>query len=152
MATRAQIMSAILSRIETMSFAVPINGCTTWQIVSNRLVLWGDCPAQPACYLVTHRETDEYRNLGVLRRRLDLRAFCYSRSDAAAGGSPGQVDLDTMMQSFEAAFCPADDPSTNTNTLGGLVYWCRIEGQVFKDPGDLDNQAMLIVPLLVEMP
>jgi hypothetical protein len=28
----------------------------------------------------------------------------------------------------------------------------RIEGKVFKDPGDIDNQAMLIVPLVVEMP
>jgi hypothetical protein len=60
--------------------------------------------------------------------------------------------LDTMMESFERTFNVPDNFSTNSNTLGGLVYWVRIEGKVFKDPGDIDNQAMLIVPLVVEMP
>ena len=36
--------------------------------------------------------------------------------------------------------------------VAGLVYWCRIEGKTFKDPGDLDNQTMMIVRLKVEMP
>jgi hypothetical protein len=132
-----------------MSFAQPINGTMTWNTVSNRLRLWGDVSAdqQPAAFLVTHRETDEYRGLGLLRRRLDLGIWCYSRSD----NGPGAFDLDTMMQAFEEAFTVADDPGHNANTLGGLVYWCRIEGRVFKDPGDLDYQTLLIVPLVVEM-
>lgn len=133
-----------------MTFSAPINGVTTWQTVSNRLRLWADVPSdqQPAAFLVTHREIDEYRGLGLLRRRLELAVWCYSRSD----GSPGQPQLDLMMQSFEAAFNVPDNMSDNSNTLGGLVYWIRIEGKVFKDPGDIDNQTLLIVPLVVEMP
>ena len=56
------------------------------------------------------------------------------------------------MEAFEAAFLVPDNFSTNSNTLNGLVYWCRIEGKVFKDPGDLDSQTLLIVPIIVEMP
>jgi len=83
-----------------------------------------------------------------VRRRLELAVWCYTRSDH----DPGGPDLDTLMEAFEAAFNVPDDFGTNSNTLGGLVYWCRIEGRVFKDPGDLDKQTLLIVPIVVEMP
>ena len=148
--TRNQVMTAILNAIQNMTFSSPIGGRTTWSTVSNRLKLWADVPVdqQPSAFLVTHRELDEYRGLGLLRRRLDLTVWCYCRTDNIQGAPL----LDTMMEAFEAAFCVPDNPSTNSNTLGGLVYFCRIEGRVFKDPGDIDNQALLIVPILVEMP
>lgn len=149
---RNTVMSAILDVIQNMTFATAINGATTWRTVSNRLRLWGDVSVdqQPAAFLVTHKETDEYRGLGLLRRRLDLGVWCYCRSDNA----PGAPMLDTMMDAFEASFIQqgVDNVSQNLNTLGGLVYWIRLEGKVFKDPGDLDNQTLLIVPFTVEMP
>jgi hypothetical protein len=148
--TRATVMAAVQARIAGMTFGTPINGATTWRTVSNRLRLWGDVSPdqQPAAFLVTHNEQDEYRGLGLYRRRLNLGVWCYSRSDSSAGAE----DLDTMMEAFEALFNVPDNPSTGCNTLGGIVYWCRIEGKTFKDPGDLDNQTLLILPLVVEMP
>lgn len=150
--TRAQVTTALLNIINGMTFTSAINGATTWRTVSNRLRLWADVSAeqQPYAALVTHRELDEYRGLGLLRRRLEFGIWCYCRSDNADGGPL----LDTMMEAFESAFITnaIDDPGQNANTLGGLVYWCRIEGRVFKDPGDIDNQTLLIVPLIVEMP
>jgi hypothetical protein len=146
-------MYAILARIAAVTFQSPIGGLTTWASApSLKLRLWADVAAdqQPAAFLVTHRELDEYRGLGLLRRRLDLGIWCYSRSD----NSIGQTDLDSMMAGFEEQFGAdaVDDYSTNQLTLGGLVYWCRIEGKVFKDPGDIDGQTLLIVPLSVEWP
>lgn len=150
MTTRNDVMVAILNVIQGMTFAPMVQGATTWKTVSNRLRLWGDVgpDQQPAAFLVTHKEMDEYRGLGLVRRRLELLIWCYTRSDS----DPGGPQLDTLMEAFEAAFNVVDDNSTGSNTLGGLVYWCRIEGRVFKDPGDLDNQTLLIVPLVVEMP
>lgn len=149
-ATRNQIMTRILNDIQDMIFGSAVQGATTWNTVSNRLRLWGDVAndQQPAAFLVTHREIDEYRGLGLLRRRLELGIWCYTRSDT----DPGGPQLDTLMEAFEEKFCVVDNPSTGCNTLGGLAYWCRIEGRVFKDPGDLDFQTLLIVPLVVEMP
>lgn len=149
-ATRNTVMTAILNVIQNMTFSPNINNAATWRTVSNRLRLWGDVSPdqQPAAFLVSHREMDEYRGLGLVRRRLDLGIWCYTRSDS----DPGGPQLDTLMESFEKAFNVVDDNSTGCNTLGGLVYWCRIEGRVFRDPGDLDNQTLLIVPLIVEMP
>lgn len=150
MTTRAQVNSAVLASLQSMTFASPVNGATTWNTVSNRLRLWGDVPAdqQPYVALVNHREMHEYRNLGVLRRRLDLVAWCYCRSDVVPGGPL----LDTMLEAFEQTFLFADDESHNANTLNGLVYWIRIEGRIYRVPGDIDNQAMMMVPLSTEMP
>jgi hypothetical protein len=145
-------MDKILTTIQTMTFATPINGQSSWQSVNKKLKLWADVPPdqQPAAFLVTHKEIDDYVGLGLSRRRLELMIMCYSRSD----NSIGQDDLDIMMDSFETSFGQnaVDNFSTNQNTLGGLVYWCRIEGKVFKDPGDIDNQTLLFIPLVVEMP
>ena len=151
-ATRAQVMSAVLSLVQGMTFSAPVNGQTTWQTTSQRLRLWNAVApeAQPAAFLVTHREMDEYRGLGLLRRRLELGIWCYSRTDDPA--TIGATDLDVMMKAFEAAFNVVDHNSSGSNTLGGLVYWCRIEGRIFKDPGDTDGQTLMIVPLVVEMP
>lgn len=150
-ANRESVMSAVAALIQGVTFPAIVNGASTWNSFSQRLRLWGDVPAdqQPAAFLVTHREIDEFRNLGVIRRRLELQIWCYARTDDQL--AIGQTFLDSMLMGIEASFAP-DDPSNNTLTLGGQVYWCRIEGRIFKDPGDIDNQAMMIIPLVVEMP
>ncbi len=154
MATREQVLNALFTQLQNMVFSQLINGQATWVTTSRRLKLWGDVPAdqQPAAFLVEHEEEDAYRNLGVLRRRLQARVFCYSRTDDLS--SIGGTDLNVILEAFEkVGFAMySGEPSHGMNTLGGLVYWVRVEGRVFKDPGDLDGQALLIVPLSVEMP
>ena len=55
-----------------------------------------------------------------------------------------------ILDAIQALF-PADDPD-NVQTLGGLVHYARISGKVFKDPGDLDGQALIIVPISILVP
>lgn len=156
MADRTVVMAAILAKIQAMTFSTPVNGASTWVTVESRLRLWGDVPSlqQPYVALVTHSEIDEYRGLGLTRVRLELRCWCYTKAPKTVTTTNGQKDLDVLTKAFEAAFGQnaVDNFSTNQCTLGGLVYWCRIEGKVFKDPGDIDEQTLLIVPLVVEMP
>lgn len=151
MSIRGDIRTAVYTLIQSMTFSTPINGQSTWVRTGERLKLWGDVPPsqQPAAFITAHRGPYEYRGLGLARRRLQLQAWCYARTDDTTIN--GQDYLDTMMDSFEAAF-QVDFPSENLLTLTRTVYFCRIEGTVFNDPGDVDNQALLIVPLLVEMP
>lgn len=146
-------MDAISTLVQNVVFPSPINNQSTWAIpVSQRLRLWGDVPAdqQPAAFVVTHRETDEYRGLGLPRRRLEIGIWCYCRTDDISVS--GATYLDSMMEAFEGVFYNPQSSSTGENTLNGLVYFCRLEGRVFKDPGDIDYQALMIVPLIVEMP
>lgn len=149
--SREQIATMLLGLLKSMTFGAPINGQTAWVTIGRRLRLWGDTPPdqQPAAFLVTHTEDDAYRNLGVVRRREDFRVWCYFRTDDP--GIVGDSYINVLLEAFESTFLTPDNPSTNSNTLAGLVYWVRIEGRVFKDPGDIDKQGLLLVPLIVEM-
>ena len=61
--------------------------------------------------------------------------------------------------SGKAKFANIDGPILNTiffgntpatgQTLGGLVSHCRVDGAVLKDPGDLDGDGLLWVPLKI---
>lgn len=149
--SREQVASALLTAIQNMVFGSPINGKVSWTTTSRRLRLWGSVPPeeQPAAFVVSHSEDDAFRGLGLQRIRLHYSVWCYSRTDDPS--VVGDTDLNTMMSAFQTLF-PVTEDSTGQNTLGGLVYWSRIEGRVFKDPGDIDSQTLLIVPIVVEMP
>ncbi len=152
--TREQLLNTILVKIKSMTFGSLINGQNTWISVSRRLKLWSDVPAseQPAAFLVEHEEHDDWRNLGALRRRLAPRVWCYAKTDdpSVVGGTY----INTMLEAFDATFgmSAQDNFSTGQVSLSGATYFVRVEGRVFKDPGDIDGQALLIVPLVVEMP
>jgi len=152
---RTAIRAAILSLVQGMTFGTPINGVSTWVTTGLRLKLWGDVlsPDQPAAFVTKHRERREIARApfpaGLETRYLQLSIYCYCRTDDPA--SVGSDMLDIMMESFDAAFTP-DKMGTLLLTLGGLAYYARMEGNIFQDPGDIDNQAMMIVPVVVEMP
>ncbi len=147
MADRESIVSALAALVFGAQFPTQIVGQSTWLMTSRRLRLWGDVPptSQPAAFLVEHRETDEYQGRGQLQRRfMSTALWCYFRTDSPAAVG-GQM-LNVALSAIEAALAP-DDLASGALTLGGQVSWCRIEGEVFKDPGDIDNQAMMIVPI-----
>jgi hypothetical protein len=65
----------------------------------------------------------------------------------------GAALLNGVMDAFDAAFSlSAGDIILGRNTLGGAVYNCRVDGKVLKDPGDLDGDALLIVPVKLVLP
>lgn len=153
--TRQQIKTALLARLQAATFPSPVNGSSTWVSVSRRLKLWGavDPSAQPALFLVQHKE--EYRQVGVGtpgRIFLDMGAWCYANTGDET--IVGDDLLDFMMKGIEGVLHP-DDPQRNELTLGGLCSWCRIDmanGMFIRDPGDIDGQALLVVPIRILLP
>ena len=121
---------------------------------SRRLKLWSDVPAamRPACFL--HEggaETYADAATGVPKRTLSLRLFVYA--DAHDPGVPGASRLNAIMDALDAALAPAGaDAALGRLTLGGTAWRCGIEGKVLKDPGDLDGDALLVVPLAIVLP
>jgi len=149
---RETITSALAALLFAATFPQPIGTATTWTTTGRRLKLWGDVPvgSQPACYLVSHDETRVWQGRGLLgKRTLPYKLWCYASTlnpDAV-----GDQYLNWMLEGVEAALAPDDVPG-GVLTLGGQVDWCRIEGTTFRDPGDLDGQALLIVPIVVMWP
>ncbi len=155
---RAAIKNKLLSMASDVVFTSPINGFSTWaQAPSRRLKLFNaiDASKQPACFLVQHREDYQQTGTGrLIRRYLDMGFWCYAPTGDSESGTIGDDWLDIMESGFEAQFVP-DNPQTNEVTLGGLVTWCRIlrqDGLFIRDPGDIDGQALLVLPVRILLP
>lgn len=75
-----------------------------------------------------------------------------------AGADPDAVPVvanNQIIDAFKAAMEPKPtDPGffDSRNTLSGLVHHCYIDGQILKDPGDVDEQAIIFVPITVLVP
>ena len=101
---------------------------------------------QPACLQGEYNETFVQVARLPYKRILSASWVIYHKPPPTGGASANNAIMDAVQWVFRA-----DDPS-GTCTLGGLVYHAHIDGEVFKDPGDLDDQGMLIVPIKLLLP
>jgi hypothetical protein len=132
-----------------------VAGAYSWKTGPvRRLKLWNDVSlsARPACFLFEGGE-DVYMWTENARpkRIMEIRLFVYL--NAKDPSAIGATLLDNVLDALDVAFVPTgSDDLIGRNTLGGVAYQCRIEGKVLKDPGDLDGDAMLVVPIRIVLP
>ncbi len=146
MSTREQAIGALLQRVATAyAWASP---------PSRRLKLWSDVPAamRPACFLFEGgAETYEHVAVGLPKRSLPLRLFIYV--DARDPATIGAAALNAIMDALDQALAPSGaDIPLGRATLGGAAYRASIDGEPLKDPGDLDGDGLLVVPIVIVLP
>ena len=121
---------------------------------ARRLKLWSDVPAmsRPACFIFEGgQETYSWSESALPKRAIEVKLFIYL--NAKDPTIVGAALLNNVMDVLDAALALSGaDLSTGRNTLGGAVYHCRIDGKTLKDPGDLDGDALLIVPVKLILP
>ncbi len=119
-----------------------------------RLKLWTDVSManRPACFIFEGGfESYAWSEGAIAKRILEPKIFIYL--NAKDPNSAGASLLNEVMDALDAAFAlSGDDLLFGRNTLGGLVSQCRIDGKIMKDPGDLDGDALLIVPVKLILP
>ena len=146
MSSREQAVGALLARLNTAyAWTTP---------PSRRLKLWSDVPPamRPACFLF-EGGTETYADVtgATPKRALALRLFIYV--DAHDPATVGAAQLNAIMDALDATLAPAgSDLPLGRTTLGGTAYRCSIEGKPLKDPGDLDGDGLLVVPLTIVLP
>lgn len=144
-ATREAIMEAVYELVI---------GVHDFRTTSRRLKLWTDVPAneRPALFQAEHAETYSRQSETLGKRGVDVTLFIYT--DAHDAKTIGATELNTILDELDAALAPtgADLVFAGRQTLGGLVSHCFIDGEVFKDPGDLDGDGLLIVPIKILVP
>ena len=148
-------MSTAARESALLALVALVEGAYPWKTgPSRRLKLWSDVPAagRPACFLFEGGgETYTRTASGLLRRSLDVKLFAYI--DVKDPAAIGAAALNGVMEALDAALAPSGvDLGTDRTTLGGTAYDCRIEGRPLKDPGDLDGDALLIVPIRIILP
>lgn len=144
---RETVMTALVGLLAGTRFALPVNGQSGFVSVSRRLKLWSDVPKsqRPALFVAEHREQQSHQNEGLpAKTTLAVDLFIYI--DSGDKNTIPAIALNTILDALEAALRPANG---SRQTLGGLVSHCRIDGAVLKDPGDLDGDGLLWVPLKI---
>ncbi|MDR3407074.1 MAG: hypothetical protein P4L68_01085 [Methylovirgula sp.] len=115
-----------------------------------KLKLWSDVPAaaRPACFVFEGGlESYAWSEGAVPKRVIEPKLFIYL---SARGDTPGASLLNGVMDALDQAFALSGaDLGLGRNTLSGAAYSCRIDGKVLKDPGDLDGDALLVVPVRI---
>lgn len=157
MSSREAIFAALFALVSTGEGQA---GTITWGAgetlgyTSRRVKLWDDLPVQPALCQAEHDETyAQYTRLPYKRTLTASWLICH-RAGADPSAVPAQAS-NALLDAIEALFSPPPtDPGWPDErlTLGGLVHHCFISGKLFKDPGDLDGQALIIVPITLLVP
>src|ERR1700728_4961621 len=114
-------------------------------------------PNAPGLYLLKPRESYRYsddaeRGLPPVRELLFF-ALVYTDVGSNAAAVPADI-IDNLLDALDQALAPSPtDQITNggRQTLGGLVYDCRIDGEVECAPGDLQGKGQTVVPIKVTL-
>ena len=145
--SRETVLAALFAKLSSATFT-EVGGASEFVTSSRRLRLWSDVPAgqRPAMFMTDHHETPSYRSENTPALvTISVEVFVYI--DSSDPSSVPSTDLNNILDGLDAAIAPG--PGEQRQTLGGLVSHCRVEGQILKDPGDLDGDGLLIVPILV---
>ena len=112
-------------------------------------------PGKPGLFLIKPRESYKYANEeqhGVPPvRDMEFLAAMYTDVGADATAVPADV-IDDLLDAIDTALAPPVlDQLQNggRQTLGGLVYDCRIEGDVELAPGDEQGKGQVAIPIRV---
>jgi hypothetical protein len=126
-----------------------------FKIYSRKLKLWDAIPptSKPALYLTDH--TDSYTRTGrglPAKVIIDCRLFLYAYADVADDKAIGSVIINDLVDAVERALTPG--PGMEVQNLGfpGEVDHCWIEGESLKEPGDVDGDALALVPIKILVP
>ena len=120
---------------------------------SRRLKPWTECPNQPAMFLRHPNDEIAWASPQLSKAALSLEIWIYAKS-ANLPDVASDVVLSDLITSVLNAFTP-DNAMTRTFTLGGLLGmagWARVEGKIDRWPGDLDTQAIAVIPVKVLLP
>lgn len=123
--------------------------------ISRRVKLFSDVDPQqqPACFQAEWA-TDEAEITGMPQKTILQANWIIYQCVARDSKALGAVENNLIISGCRAALAPLpDDPGfPKRNTLGGIVHHCYIGGRIFKDPGDLDGQGMIVIPIKVLVP
>ncbi len=137
----------------TMSQAATSNGAavavqTGFALVDRRTDFGDNVPA-PALFLRCLDEEYQWQeNLQVLILKPEI---CIVSKVGADPDAVPESALNTYMDALDAAFAP-DDPQRQRFTLGGIVFWCRLNGKVEKATGDLGPQSQVWADVEIIVP
>jgi len=146
MTAREDVFNALFALTAGLAWGSPAQ---TLAYSARRVKLWDDLPAQPAlCQAEQDEDVTEVTGLPS-KTTYSANWLIYHNVGKDPAATPA-TETNLILDAVQALF-PSGDPD-QVQTLGGLVHHCFISGKVFKDSGDLDGQALIIVPIKILAP
>jgi hypothetical protein len=153
-ATRQQVFDTLFAYLKNC----PSPAGVPWKTFSQALAQWDNVPAadQPAMFLRRGAQIAEQKHaFGVTKWVFKANVWVYFRTEnwSTQYRYPDQLTdqfLDGFEQLFQIQTQPAPFTLSNNNLLG-IVKNVWIDGMLFSDPGLVDNQAVIVIPLSIEL-
>lgn len=141
---RRPIIDALLAQLQALT-AEPYEV----QVISQGYVVWSDADIQPAIYYVPVREEAKYSSGLPTKWMMHGDLWVYVRQSTIELGVQTLMDL---MDGIEEVLSPmgSNGMPTKSNTLGGLVTYCAIQGQAEISGGFL-NQQQTVARIPIEI-
>lgn len=151
MYTLAQLMTEV--RWTIAGDAAPLT--RKFVTVTRRIKLFAevDVKQQPWCGQAEHGVVEAQVSDMPYKTTMEANWIIYQAVAKDAKGI-GAIWNNEILKGVRDALAPkVSDPGwPKRNTLGGLVHHCFIGGRVFKDPGDIDGQGMMVIPIKLLVP
>lgn len=156
MPTREDVYTAVSSLMSTVTWTRADATVHQFVTMSRRVKLFADVVSeqQPSCFQAEHDEELQQKTNLPYKSVYPVSWIIFqntARDTSVSGAIENNLILDAVMQAL--APTPQDPGFPNRrNTLGGMVHHAFVSGKLFKDPGDIDGQGMLVVPIKVLVP
>jgi hypothetical protein len=143
------VATALLNLLGSATFNLYAGNGLTFITKRRRFVKWDQVAAadMPALYLWEPGEDLSWPKEPLAQTEQRYEAIVYLQAPADRDQDPIS-DLDAVKDALFDVLKPATR-IPGTQTLGGLVAHCRIQGEIIKAAGDIDNISLLIVPIRV---
>lgn len=134
--------------IYTALFA-KLQGAYSWATSDRILVHWSDVAPiqQPAMFQTQVSEQAVTITRQKTKWLLTAKIYVYAHAQTQNGVPPATI-INTLLDAITNAMKP-DNAVVETQTLGGLVEYARIEGNIETDEGFLGEQAVAIIPISI---
>lgn len=157
MPTREAIFSALFALVSGITWtSIATNAPQQFITTSRRVKLFSDVIAQQQPSLFQAEHDEQLGQVTNLPYKNTMGAnWIIFQNVCADPNQQGAIENNLILDQVMAALAPVpSDPGfrDKRNTLGGLVHHCYVSGRLFKDPGDIDGQGMMVVPIKILVP
>jgi hypothetical protein len=118
-----------------------------FETISRRVKLLSEITKQPALFIL-HKDTEDTWQQQMQRSTLGL----IIRVSTTHGPTEiPSTKMNALLLALRNSLAP-DNKQTNTFTIGGAAYWCRIDGTTEIYPGDTTDSSVAYVPMKILLP
>ncbi len=142
--TREMIMEALFTKLQTAGVA--------FKHYSRRMKLWGEVADELKPSMIMTERPEGWVRTGEQnpgKTTLEVLLFIYIVDGKDPDATP-IIRMNNLLDVVDTVLAPP--PLEQNQTLGGLVSHCWIEGEIYKEPGDLDGDGIAIVPIKILVP